>query len=365
MNQFERKIIHNLNHLTMKKEMPPLLVSLRLTSKCDLACLFCAPDLRIKSSEELKTKDYRKLFKDLNQMKVKLCAIVGGGEALCKKKLTLQIIKLIKEYKMSGWLVTNGVNFENNTIKRIVALDFDSVLLSLDSPHAKIHDYLRGKEGAFDKVIRNIKLFNHWKKKLKRKKPLLKIQMLITNKNYNQIDQMLALVKKLKVNKLILNYLVIHKKKWEKLQLNEKETNELRKKLRFLLNFNKVNKRFTNFQDYLKVIELRNKYKKRFKEIKKDTRLTYCFQPWYHLNISETGFINFCPELDNRYGESSIKKKTVYQIWHGRNYKKFREKILNGKMLNVCARYCNLPIVIENLKIEKLVRKEGKNGLRS
>jgi len=359
MNTFEQEIINNLKCWSSKKEMPPLLVSLRLTSKCDLKCVFCDPNLRIKSSEELKIEDYKRLFKELGIMKVKLCAIVGGGEALCKKDLTLQVIKLIKEHRMSGWLVTNGVNFDNDTVQKIVNLNLNSVLFSLDSPNPREHDYLRGKEGTFDKVTQNIQLFNYWKKKLKKKNPLLKIQMLITNKNYKEVDQMLDLTKKLGINKIILNYLVTHKKKWEKLQLNEKEITELEKKLRSLLKSDMNNQTLTNFKDYLQIIKLRKGCNKKLSKINSSVIPTYCFQPWYHLNISETGFVNFCPELDNKYGEGSIKRKSACTIWYGRNYKLFREKILNGKMINICERYCNLPIVVENLKIGKLTSRNG------
>lgn len=363
MNRFEEQLIKNLKCWAIKKETPPLLVSFRLTSGCDLSCLFCDPNIRIKSSEELKIGDYEKLLKELNQAGVKLCAIVGGGEALCKKELTLQVIKLIKKYKMVGWLVTNGVNFDKKMIRELVKIGFDSVLFSLDGPNAEIHDYLRGRNGTFDRVIKNIQSFNYWKIKLKRRKPFLKVQTLLTNKNYNQIGRMLSLIRKLKMNYLILNFLVTHKKEWEKLQLNETEEKKLKKDLKYFLNLNKANKKFTNFQDYLRIIESKNGYRKKFKRTKEDILSSYCFQSWYHLNISETGFVNFCPELNNRYGEGSVKKKNVLDLWRGRNYNKFREKILKGQMLDICAKYCNLPVFIENLKIKDLI-KNKKNGLR-
>ncbi len=359
MDKFEKQRIKNFQNWEKGKKVPPSLVSLRLTSRCDLSCLFCDPNVRIKESDELKIKHYQKLFKELNEMKVGLCAIVGGGEALVKKDLTLEVMKLIKKYKMKGWLVTNGVNFDERMIKEIINMGFDDILFSLDGADAETHDYLRGKKGTFNKVIKNIQKFNYWKKKLKKKKPLIKIQTLITNRNYHQIEEIIRLTKKHKINKFLINFMVIHKKEWKKLELNEEEMKKFTHKLKKLLMSNKIYKKSTNFEEYLKIIKLRNKFRKKFKKEKAKITSTYCFQPWYHLNISETGFVNFCPELDNRYGESSIKEKSIKQIWYGWCYNRFRKKILNCEMLDICAKYCNLPIFIENLKIKEQIKKNG------
>lgn len=356
MNQFENKLINNLIEWGKGKKKPPLIVSFRVTRGCDLKCRFCAGHDPSELKKELKIEDYKKLIDGLCGLGVKYCALIGGGEALYKKKLTLRIIDFVKKKGMACWLVTNGFNFDEKTIKHLINIGFDTVLFSIDGSNKKTHDHLRGVNGAFERTIKNIKLFNYWKTRLRKKKPELKVQTLILNYNYNEIEDILSLIKKLKIKSLIINYFVPQFKREKKFSLNKKEETELNNKLKELLK-NKKNEKLTNFKDYLKVKEL---IKKRYNtNMKKDIISAYCFQPWYHLNISELGHINVCPEINRGDRKKiSLSEESIKEVWFGQHLERFRKMILSKKMLGHCQKYCNFPIAIENLKISNLLKDE-------
>lgn len=356
MNPFENKLINSLIEWGEGKKKPPLIVSFRVTRGCDLKCRFCAVHDPSELKKELKIEDYKKLINELCDLGVKYCALIGGGEALYKKKLTLQIIALVKKKGMTCWLVTNGFNLDEKTIKHLVSIGFDTILFSIDGSNKKTHNHLRGVDGAFERTIKNIELFNYWKTRLEKKKPELKIQTLILKDNYNEIEDILNLVKKLNIKSLIINYLVPQFEREKKFLLNKKEEAKLNRKLKELLK-NKENEKITNFKDYLKVKKL---IKKRYNtNSKKDLISAYCFQPWYHLNISEFGHINVCPEINKGDRKKiSISKESIKDVWFGQYLEGFRKTILNKKLLKHCQKYCNFPIAIENLKISNLLEDE-------
>lgn len=356
MNKFEKKLVYNLIEWNRGKKKPPLITSFRVTRGCDLKCRFCAGHDPSELKKELKIEDYKKLIAELYDLGVEYYALIGGGEALYKKRLTLQIIDIAKKKGMTCWLVTNGFNLDEKTVKHLVDIDFDTVLFSIDGSNKETHDYLRGVNGAFERVIKNIELFNYWKTKLRKKKPDIKVQTLILKDNYSEIEDILNLIKKLKIKKLIINYFVPQFEREKKFSLNKKEETRLNDKLKKLLK-NKENERLTNFKDYLKVRRL---IKKRYNSNPKKNLLSaYCFQPWYHLNISELGHINVCPEINrgNRK-QINLSEESVKDVWFGQYLENFRKKILSKKLLGHCQKYCNFPIAIENLKISNLLKNE-------
>lgn len=364
MDKFEKKILDNLKKWNQGKKIPPCLVTFRITNACDLKCLFCLSWKDDAGIKELEIPDYRKVLKQLNQLGVKLCAIIGGGEALVRKEIMFEIIKLAKQYNMKCWLVTNLMNLQEKDMQQMINLNLDTILISIDSNNPSTHDFLRRKKGSFDTIIKNIHLFNHWKKKLNKKKPRLKIQMLITNQNYKDLEGMIKLSKQLKISKLIINYLVVRYKRFAWLELNRSQTEELKKDLLKFLKQDKNNQDYTNFEDYIKIIRILKDYKKRNKLTYAPKNQTivgsYCFQPWLHLNISEGGFINYCPELNDRHKKENVRDKNVEDIWYGKEFTEFRKKILTGKIIDKCMKYCNLPVFIENLKIKSYLDKNDK-----
>lgn len=356
MDKFERLMVRNIKTWSKGKKSPPILATFRLTNLCDLNCVFCGEKDK-PAKDELEIKDYKRIFKELSKLGIKLCALVGGGEVLCKKELTFKVLKLIQKYNMKGWIVTNGFNLNKEDIKKIISYNTDTVLFSLDAASPELHDRLRGRKGSFQKVIENIQLFDYWKKRLNKKKPELKIQMLVLNQNYKNIRQMIRLSKSLGIQELIINYLITLKTLSQNLKLSKKQIRELEKDLKQMLSSNKKYERISNFKNFLKILFIKNKRAYFKKPARPNVMCSYCFQPWLHLNISENGYVNYCPEINNLFKLENVNEKNIKSIWYGKNFNMFRERILNGQLIIMCNKSCALPIVNDNLNVQRLIRK--------
>jgi MoaA/NifB/PqqE/SkfB family radical SAM enzyme len=351
MNNFEKKITTHLKCWNAGKKRGPLLITFRVTRGCDLKCRFCAPYEESVLDGELEFCHYEKILRDAHLLGVQYCAIVGGGEALYKKKLTIQIIDMAKQLGMTCWLVTNGYNFDENTIKHLVEIGFDTILFSIDGINPETHDSLRGVPGSFKRIISNIEIFNHWKARLHKKKPFLAAQTLIVKDNYSEALDVRMLVKRLEMREFIINYFVPQIPSDKKFLLSNSERMQVDKKIRGLLKQPFVQKA-TNFKNYLKIQDIiHDKY-----HAKPGTGLlsSYCFQPWYHLNVSEHGEVNSCPEW-NRGERITVLDNSIEEIWFGTYMDNFRKEILNKNLIRFCQRHCNFSVALENIKISELV----------
>jgi MoaA/NifB/PqqE/SkfB family radical SAM enzyme len=354
MDIYEKLMIQKLMDWSHGKRQPPLLATFRVTNLCDMNCVFCGNDHK-QSKDELTIHDYTRIFKELNNLGVKLCALVGGGEIMCKKKLTFDLFKLMKKYNMRGWAVTNGLNLNENDLKYLAKYGPDTLLFSLDAPYMQLHDELRKKNGSFNKILKNIITLNKYINNNKK----IKIQMLVLNKNYREIKKMVDLCESLGIKELILNYLIIRSNMSypKQYDLNTIQSRMLRKELNKLIDNSLYARKHTNFSEFIQILTLREKDFLYKKPRNQQLIYSYCYQPWLHFNVSEHGYINHCPELNNVFKHDNLLKKKTDEIWYGEKFNRFRRLLLKGNLLNMCHMSCAFPILINNIKIRELLGK--------
>ena len=102
---------------------------------------------------------YLKLIDEAAKLGVKEVYICGGGEPLVRKDLLLRLMKLIKQKKMHGFLITNGTLFTEEDIIKIIEIGWDNISFSVDGANSRVNDSLRGKRGAFKLAVQNMKRF--------------------------------------------------------------------------------------------------------------------------------------------------------------------------------------------------------------
>ncbi|GAI59661.1 unnamed protein product, partial [marine sediment metagenome] len=92
-----------------------------------------------------------------------------------------EIAREIKKNKLELSIVTNGLTLIDN-IQKLKSLKVDCVSLSLDGGSAKIHDYLRGIPGAFEKTLNAIN-------RLKEEKLPVSVITAVSKTNLNELDK--------------------------------------------------------------------------------------------------------------------------------------------------------------------------------
>lgn len=131
-----------------------------ITDSCTLRCKMChkwEEDIFIKrKAEEPTLRDWKNCINSLSRIADRPLQInFGGGEPLLKKDI-LEIVRFSKSRKLETNIATNGYLIDEIMAERIADSGLNSVIISLDSLNEDTHDYLRGVNGVYSRVIKAI-----------------------------------------------------------------------------------------------------------------------------------------------------------------------------------------------------------------
>jgi len=370
-----KEIIDRIESWKNNSPAGPLWLELAVTQKCNLNCVFCVRrNMNFQPEKELSTERIIELIKEAKELGVKRFFLIGGyGEPMAKEGV-IDIIREIKnnprgiDYYES--MITNGTLFNENIIKELVELGWKQIIISLDAPNSKINDELRGVPGTFKRVVKNINLFNKYKKEFNAEYPEIWITSVLCNKNYKLIPKMVVFCAKNKITKLRVVPLMIKSEEGKRLKLNKNQLKELKKIIEKSQRLANSYNLLTDIDDLKSVIFVEKTEKMKdllFSEIskKKDFLNLPCYQPWHNIAIRENGFLDVCLNLDDR-GER-VDKKNLKDVWYGTKINKTRNDFLNHKLFKECEQCCiglyrkskDIRNLLKKREIEKGFRKEN------
>ena len=150
-----------------------------ITLKCNSNCIHCGSKAGKTRHDELNTEEALNLVKQIRESGFKGVALMGG-EPLIRDDW-YEIAQEIKKNRLELSIVTNGLTLNDN-IQKLKTLKVDCVSLSLDGGSAKIHDYLRGSPGAFEKTLNAIN-------RLKEEKLPVSVITAVSKTNLNELDK--------------------------------------------------------------------------------------------------------------------------------------------------------------------------------
>jgi heme d1 biosynthesis protein len=139
-----------------KRNPPGPVVIWNLIRRCNLACKHCySISADVDFPGELNAAQVFKVMDDLKAFRVPVL-ILSGGEPLLRPDL-FEIAVRAKKLGFYVGLSTNGTLIDAPLARRIGALGFDYVGISLDGLR-ETHDRFRRKEGAFDASLAALRL---------------------------------------------------------------------------------------------------------------------------------------------------------------------------------------------------------------
>ena len=150
-----------------------------ITLKCNSNCIHCGSKAGKTRLDELNTEEALNLVKEIRDCGYRGVALMGG-EPLIRNDW-YEIAREIKKNKLDLSIVTNGLTVVDN-IQKLKSLKVDCVSLSLDGGSAKVHDYLRGIPGAFEKTLNAIN-------RLKEEKLPVSVITAVSKTNLNELDK--------------------------------------------------------------------------------------------------------------------------------------------------------------------------------
>jgi heme d1 biosynthesis radical SAM protein NirJ len=177
---------------------PGPVVIWNLVRRCNLSCKHCySISADVDFPGELNTAQAIHVMEDLKRFRVPVL-ILSGGEPLLRPDL----FELAARAKSMGFYVglsTNGTLIDAPMSRRIAALGFDYVGISLDGLR-QTHDGFRRKQGAFDASLAALRLCRDEGVKVG-------LRFTVTQDNAHDLAPLLALAEEERIDKFYLSHL--------------------------------------------------------------------------------------------------------------------------------------------------------------
>ncbi|MBW1912321.1 MAG: radical SAM protein, partial [Deltaproteobacteria bacterium] len=145
----------------MKVLSAPEKVTLNITNRCNLHCLYCGVSSTKNAPGDLSLEEWRKVIDELARIKV-FKLLISGGEPFIRPDLP-EILEQILQCHFRVSINTNGTLFNDKVLSLLSqSRHLENIQISLDGPNSDIHDFIRGK-GTFDKIREGIKVLRRRK----------------------------------------------------------------------------------------------------------------------------------------------------------------------------------------------------------
>ena len=135
----------------------PTVVNLEITEICNVKCRHCYNFWRDESigQNSLDEKKFDKILDRIIEAKV-FHVILTGGEPMAKFPLLVHGFKRLKEANISFSCNSNLMLCTDERAKTLAGLGLDHILTSLPSREPTVNDFIMGKQGSFDKIMKGI-----------------------------------------------------------------------------------------------------------------------------------------------------------------------------------------------------------------
>ena len=291
-----------------------------ITSKCNLNCVHCINESGDFSfPEEFCTHEGLILIEQLADLGCK-DIVLSGGEPFIRNDWVILSQKIIS-LGMGLHIMTNGTLLDDDDFDILRNLEVSSLSFSLDGANPETHDYIRGKQGAFDKLTSNIK-------KAVKNNLSVSVSTTVTKKNFSELEKI--------VNLSIKSGVPLHQIQLGKLQgrmpedlvLNEKEYYSLAEQ----------------------IVKLRKKYSKKINIVEADCIGYYSklsseleIKTWKGCQcginivcINSSGEVKGCPH--NKNSEGNIKHLPLKEIWNDYNKFAYNRRFSRENLKGYCRK---------------------------
>ncbi|MHA1143986.1 MAG: radical SAM/SPASM domain-containing protein [Candidatus Helarchaeota archaeon] len=191
---------------SLYKFIGPKSIQFEITNRCNVKCVMCDrwkwEPAQI-GREELSTQEIFTLINELKELEVQH-VLISGGEPFIRRDIA-DVIKYINERGMALTIITNGVLLKGKKAEALLG-GKNSVTFSVDGSSEESYSQIRGINGVFDTIIKNIKNLVA----LRPRNPKLTIAMhfVVQRGNARKIREYHELASELKVN--LVTYGLVH-----------------------------------------------------------------------------------------------------------------------------------------------------------
>jgi MoaA/NifB/PqqE/SkfB family radical SAM enzyme len=304
-------------------------LNFQMTNRCPLRCKMCnIPKLKI-NKKELSVEEMKKVLEEVKTWKKTKYVSFVGGEALVRKKDTIELIDYANKLGFHTAIVTSGYFLNKKTCEELVNAGLKRIAFSVDGAYEETHDFIRGK-GSFKKVMRGIENM----KEINSQQVKMDFNTVIMSYNFEELPEIYYLAKDLEMDQIFFQTVVIDNtykldssayekteywiKEWQLKKLKEiiKKIILLKLKDKFFI-FNSIS--------YFRRVPLYFRLKEKFNP-------GPCLAGYIGLNIDPYGEISICglgPNLN-------VKNGSISKLWKSEKFKATR----------IAIKHCEIPCMM-------------------
>ncbi len=162
----------------------PICLTWELTYACNLQCVHCLSNSGQRDPRELTTTEAKRVLDELRDLQV-FYINIGGGEPMVRRDF-FELLEYSIDNGIGVKFSTNGAFIDADKARRLAAMDYLDIQISLDGTDAVTNDAVRGT-GSYDLAIRamdNLRAAGFGP---------FKISVVVTRHNVDQLDEFKAL----------------------------------------------------------------------------------------------------------------------------------------------------------------------------
>ena len=162
----------------------PICLTWELTYACNLQCVHCLSSSGTRDPRELTTEQAKAVLDELRDLQV-FYINIGGGEPMVRRDF-FELLEHAEHCNIGVKFSTNGAFITPENARRLAAMNYLDIQISLDGADRETNDRVRG-EGSYDFAIRamdNLRDASFGR---------FKISVVMTRDNVSQLDEFKAL----------------------------------------------------------------------------------------------------------------------------------------------------------------------------
>ncbi len=322
------------------------------TERCNLRCEICWQHWleeekgKIDPAREVPDQRLLHLVDEAAELGVRDWAFAGGGEPMIRADLIMEMCAHLRRRGMNGFVITNGTRLSEERLKAFVDMGWRRLTISLDGPDADTNDAIRNA-GTFEKATNALKTLKEIKRSCHTDQPLVATATVITNRNYDRLEELVALAAQLGVSSMAANVLQSRGTKCAAFRLSEAQRADLPRHVEKAVALARKSGIDAGFTSLVTDHEARDPdgYVQQTPTAPNQARFenALCFEPFLSINITAQGGLagpcsNFWSEEAQNIGDSSLE-----EVWFGPYMEATRKAILtHEKPPGYCAQSCSI-----------------------
>ncbi|MDY7009301.1 MAG: radical SAM protein [Planctomycetota bacterium] len=342
---------------------PPRWIAIVPTAQCNARCKMCDIGQKMEGSawvrqlkgpsgrEPLSIEEWKSFIDDIRGFKPRLA--FTGGEPLVYPHI-LEMFEHINYRKLKFSNTTNGILLEKHA-EDMVRLGMSCLGVSVTGP-PKIHDFIAGVAGAFEKIVNGIEAIKEAKAKyLKKDAPRVRINCPVFELNYMHLKEFASVVKDMpEVSMVTFTHQYVKTKR-----MVDGHNHLSGDSFPITASTNAVNpqnvdtERLIRELDAAKAVLSEKQVIVRPELSPSEIRIWYgnphmfvkghdkCKGAYSSAVISANGDVVGPSSLCTNYVFGNIRDDTLLDIWNNEKYRKFRV-LIEKKLFPICSRCCRV-----------------------